>query len=85
MAHGEGAGRTNEFFKMTSEKTGIKVSPQILRDWFCNEMGRLGVQDRYVDAFCGRVPQSVLARHYTDYSPERLKEIYDRAGLRVLS
>jgi hypothetical protein len=47
-------------------------------------MGRLGVPDRYVDAFCGRVPQSVLARHYTDFSPERLKEIYDRAGLRVL-
>ena len=54
------------------------------QSWFCNEMGRLGVPDRYVDAFCGRVPQSVLARHYTDYSPERLKEIYDRAGLRVL-
>lgn len=47
------------------------------------EMGSLGVQDRYVDAFCGRVPQSILARHYTDYSPERLKEIYDRADLRL--
>ncbi|MCJ7635580.1 hypothetical protein MUP77_24720 [Candidatus Bathyarchaeota archaeon] len=48
-------------------------------------MGKLGVQDRYVDAFCGRVPQSILARHYTDYSPERLKEVYERAGLKVLS
>jgi hypothetical protein len=46
-------------------------------------MGRLGVPDRYVDAFCGRVLQSVLARHYTDFSPERLKEIYDHAGLRI--
>jgi hypothetical protein len=36
------------------------------------------------DAFCGRVPRSVLARHYTDFSPERLKRIYDGAGLRVL-
>jgi len=24
---------------------------------------RLGVSDRYVDAFCGRVPRSVLVRH----------------------
>jgi intergrase/recombinase len=46
-------------------------------------MGRLGVPDRYVDAFCGRVPQSVLARHYTDFSPERLKEIYDQACPRI--
>ena len=40
--------------------------------------------DRYVDAFCGRVPRSVLARHYTDFSPERLKRVYVKAGLMVL-
>ena len=67
----------------TSDKQGFRITPQVLRDWFCNEMGRLGVQDRYVDAFCGRVPASVLARHYTDYSPERLKEVYAKANLRV--
>ncbi len=61
-----------------------KIIPQVLREWFCCEMGRLGVPDRYVDAFCGRVPRSVLARHYTDFSPERLKEIYDKANLKVL-
>ena len=66
-------------------KTGIEITPKMLRDWFCNEMGRLGVQDRYIDAFCGRVPQSVLARNYTDYSPERLKEIYEKADLAVFS
>jgi len=33
---------------------------------------------------CGGVPRSVLARHYADFSPERLKEIYEKAGLRVL-
>jgi len=42
-------------------------------------------QTRYVDAFCGRVPRSVLARHYTDFSPEKLKEIYEKAKLKVLS
>jgi len=66
------------------KETGIKISPQILREWFACEMGRLGVPDRYVDAFCGRVPRSVLARHYTDFSPEKLKEIYEKADLKVL-
>ena len=41
-------------------------------------MGNLGVSDRYIDAFCGRTPKTVLARHYTDYNPERLKKIYDK-------
>jgi integrase len=61
------------------------ITPKVLREWFCCEMGSLGVPDRYIDAFCGRVPRSVLARHYTDYSPKRLKEIYDKAGLKVLN
>jgi len=56
------------------------------REWFICEISKLGVPDRYVDAFCGRVPRGVLAwRHYTDFSPEKLKEIYDKAGLKVLS
>jgi len=68
-----------------SKRIEIHVSPTVLRAWFATEMGELGVQDRYIDAFCGRVPKSILARHYTDYSPERLKRIYDKAGLKVLS
>jgi len=72
-------------YKAFERETGIKISPQILREWFACEMGRLGVPDRYVDAFCGRVPRSVLARHYTDFSPEKLKEICDKANLKVLS
>lgn len=75
----------NTIFQKLSRKVGERVSPQRLRDWFCAEMGELGVPDRYIDAFCGRIPSSILARHYTDYSPQRLKRIYDNAGLRVLS
>jgi len=56
--------------KAFERETGIRISPQILREWFACEMGRFGVLDRYVDTFCGRVPRSVLARHYTDFSPE---------------
>ncbi|KYK37511.1 MAG: hypothetical protein AYK18_09855 [Theionarchaea archaeon DG-70] len=73
--------RTKKF----REKTGINITPQLLREWFCSEMGRLGVPDRYVDAFCGRVPASVLAKHYTDYSPEKLQEIYGKADLTVFA
>jgi intergrase/recombinase len=48
-------------------------------------MLRLGVSETYVDAFCGRVPKSVLARHYTDFSPQKLEEIYEKADIKILS
>ena len=67
------------------EKTGIDVTPQKLRQWFCSEMLRLGVSETYVDAFCGRVPKSVLARHYTDFSPQKLEEIYEKANIKILA
>ena len=72
------------WFKTACNKTGIKITPQMLRQWFCVEMTDLGVSDRYIDCFCGRTPHSILARHYTDYSPKKLKEIYDKADLNVL-
>ena len=75
----------NSIFVETKRKTGLNITPQVLRKWFSVAMGRAGVPDRYVDAFCGRVPRSVLAKHYTDFSPERLKEIYQKANLKVLS
>ena len=67
------------------DRTGVKITPQVLRQWFCDELGKLEVPDRYVDAFCGRVPKSVLARRYSDFAPEKLKEIYDKAHLKSLS
>jgi integrase len=66
-------------------KSGLHITAKWLKDWFCCEMGNLGVSDRYIDAFCGRTPKSVLARHYTDYHPNRLKRIYDEAYLRVIT
>jgi integrase len=75
----------SRIWKPTRIKTGLNITPQRLREWFCIEMAELGVQDRFIDAFCGRTPKSILARHYTDYSPHRLKKIYDNANLRVLS
>jgi hypothetical protein len=34
--------------------------------------------------FCGWTPSSVSEQHYLDYSPERLKETSDKAGIMVL-
>jgi integrase/recombinase XerD len=71
-------------FKQIAEKTGVGITPQTLRSIFAREMGLKGVPDRYIDAFCGRVPASVLARHYSDFSPETLKEIYNTANIKIL-
>jgi integrase len=78
-----GRAKLGDTFIRVSRASGIHLTPQMLREWFCSEMLSKGVQEVYVDAFCGRVPKSVLARHYTDFSPERLKEIYDKAQIKV--
>jgi len=43
------------------------------------------VPDRFVDVFQGRAPRNVSAKHYTGKGLERLKRIYDKANLEVLS
>lgn len=48
-------------------------------------MLRLGVSETYADNFCGRVPKSVLARHYTDFSPEKLREVSVESELSSLT
>jgi len=65
-------------------KTGLDITPQRLREFFCMQMSELGVQDRFIDAMCGRTPKSILARNYTDYNPTKLKSIYEKAHLRIL-
>jgi integrase len=74
-----------KLWKSAREKTGLNITPQKLRQWFCSEMMRLGVSETYVDAFCVRVSKSVLARHYTDFSPEKLMKIYEKAHLKVIA
>lgn len=74
----------NTTFQRLSEKSGVKITPQMLRRWFASEMSSLGVDSSYVDAFCGRTPSSVLEEHYLDYSPRKLKQIYDSVDLTVL-
>lgn len=68
-----------------SRNAGVKITSKILRAWFSTEMGELGTPDRFVDIFQGRAPRSVLAKHYTGQALERLKRIYEKADLKVLS
>jgi intergrase/recombinase len=76
--------RIADIFRRTSRRTGKRITAQTLRRWFCSQMLQLGVQEIYIDAFCGRTPQTVLARHYTDYTPDTLQTIYEKAELTVL-
>jgi intergrase/recombinase len=74
-----------KILKNAKRRSGVHISAQKLRAWFCCEMGNLGVSDRYIDAFCGRAPKSALARHYIDHNPDRLKKISDDANLKMLT
>jgi integrase len=76
--------KRDRIFAAAKSKTGLDITPRVLRFWFANEMSRLGVQDRFINALQGRTPRSVLARHYADYSMENLKAVYDKAKLSVL-
>jgi integrase len=72
-------------WRKASANAGVKITPQVLRRWHSTELGELGVPDRYVDVFQGRAPKTVIAKFYTGKELERLKRIYDKAGLKVLS
>jgi site-specific recombinase XerD len=75
-----------DVWNYASQDSGVRVTPQILRDWFCDEMGGEGVPDRCVDAFRGRVPGSVLARGAdSDFALEKLKGIYENAEPGILN
>jgi integrase len=79
----------NTFYKMwvrISERTGMKVTPQVLRKWQSTTLGENGCPDRYVDVFQGRAPKTVLAKFYTGKELQRLKSIYDKfsEGLKIL-
>jgi len=67
------------------EKSGVYLKPKDLRDFFSQELGKALIPDRYIDIFQGRAPKNVLAKHYTPQGIRMLREIYDKANLRVLA
>ena len=70
--------------RTAKERSGVPLKFKDLRDFFAESMISLGVQTIYIDAMAGRAPASVLAKHYVDLSPQKLKQVYDQAGLLVL-
>lgn len=65
-------------FKKASEDLGLNINPHLLRKVFADRCGKAGIAEKYINAFCGRTPKTVLQRHYTDYSPEALRGQYDK-------
>jgi len=58
---------------------------EFLRDFSSQEMGKALIPDRFIDIFQGRTPRNVLAKHYTPQGIRLLKDIYDKADLKVLT
>ena len=63
----------------------LELKPNDLRDFFSQEFGKALIPDRYIDIFQGRAPRNILAKHYNPHGIKMLKEIYDRANLKVLA
>ncbi|KXB05987.1 hypothetical protein AKJ51_04375 [candidate division MSBL1 archaeon SCGC-AAA382A20] len=51
--------RKDHYLRKLKKASDGSVTPQILRKWFAKEMRNLNVSGDHVDAFCGRLPQSV--------------------------
>lgn len=45
-----------ENFQKVSEKTEIKINPHLLRTVFTEKCTKSGIEEKYIDAFCGRIP-----------------------------
>ena len=67
-----------ENFQKVSEETGIKIKPHLLRTAFTEKCTQAGLNEKYIDAFCGRTSQGIIRKHYTDYSPKAMRRQYDK-------
>jgi integrase len=79
-----GHARFLRIWNRAREKSGVCLKPKDLRDFFSQEMGKALIPDRFIDIFQGRAPRSVLAKHYTPQGIKLLREIYDRANLKII-
>lgn len=64
-------------FKLVSENLEIILTPHMLRSVFTEKCTLAKIPDKYIDAFCGRTSPGIIAKHYTDYSPEKLRLHYN--------
>ena len=54
----------------------IRINPHMLRSVFTEKCTTAGIHEKYIDAFCGRIQEQVIRKHYSDYSPEKLRLEY---------
>jgi len=67
-----------ENFQRVSEESGIKIKPHLLRTVFTEKCTQAELGEKYIDALCGRASQSIIRKHYTDYSPKAMRRQYDK-------
>ncbi|MGH2639101.1 MAG: tyrosine-type recombinase/integrase [Rhabdochlamydiaceae bacterium] len=72
-------------FRAHSALCGITITAKKLRSFFESEMIERGISESYVNFLAGRVPASVLSKHYLSYRPEKLFKIYSSAGLKIIA
>ena len=65
-------------FKRVSGITGIELTPKSLRTIFVERCIDAKIDKNVIDIFEGRIPKGVQSKIYRNYSPERLKEYYDK-------
>jgi hypothetical protein len=64
-------------FVRATQKSGVHMTPKLMRKFTTNWLRRHGMIPEDVDAITSHLPYSVVARHYIDHS--RIKQEYDRA------
>ncbi len=67
-----------ETFQKTSYQTGVFIKPHFLRTVFTEKCTQAGIEGKYIDAFCGRIPKKILESNYTVYSPQSLSKQYEK-------
>ncbi len=72
-------------WNIVHQGAGVRITAKTLRRWQSVELGEQGIGDRYIDVFQGRAPRTTLAKHYTSHGIKRLKTVYDRAKLSIIS
>ena len=65
-------------FKTVSEQTKVVINPHLLRTIFTEKCTKAGIAEKHIDAFCGRVSQGMIAKHYSTYGHSALKEEYEK-------
>jgi len=72
-------------FERASKRSGIKITPKMMRKFSTNWLRRHGMISEDVDFITSHMPKSVVAKHYLDIS--RIKSEYDKAtqNLKLLS